>query len=79
VAVTTGKLDANGQAHRTEFFSGKGRFTPKAVDNGDALFAAGSSQSLIEQVNQAGRGSAVRDYPGAAGAPAPRVLLPRAP
>jgi hypothetical protein len=49
--VTTVKLDANGQAHLTGFFTGKGTFTLKAVYNGDASFAASSSQSFIEQVN----------------------------
>jgi hypothetical protein len=51
VAVATVKLDANGQAHLTGFFTGKGTFTLKAVYNGDATFGASSSQSLIEQVN----------------------------
>jgi hypothetical protein len=51
VAVATVKLDAIGQAHLTGFFAGKGTFTLKAVYNGDAVFAASSSQSLIEQVN----------------------------
>jgi hypothetical protein len=47
----TAGVNANGQAHLTGFFTGKGTFTLKAVYNGDALFAASSSQSLIEQVN----------------------------
>jgi hypothetical protein len=51
VAVATVKLDANGQAHLTGFFTGKGTFTLKAIYNGDASFAASSSQSFIEQVN----------------------------
>src|SRR5262245_39250325 len=43
-------LDANGQARIRGFFSIAGRFTIRAVFSGDADFA-GSSQSLIEQVN----------------------------
>jgi streptogramin lyase len=50
MAVAAVQLDANGQAHLTGFFTGKGTFTLKAVYNGDAIFAASSSQSLIEQV-----------------------------
>jgi len=50
VAVATVQLDANGQAHLTGFFTGKGTFTLAAVYNGDAIFATSSSQSLIEQV-----------------------------
>jgi streptogramin lyase len=50
-AVATVKLDANGQAHLTGSFKGKGKFTLKAVYDGDALFSASSSQSLFEQVN----------------------------
>jgi streptogramin lyase len=51
VAVATVKLDANGQAHLTGFFTGKGTFTLKAVYNGNAIFAASGPTSLIEQVN----------------------------
>jgi hypothetical protein len=51
MAVVTVKLDVNGQAHLTGFFTGKGMFTLKAVYNGDILFAASSSQSVVEQVN----------------------------
>jgi hypothetical protein len=51
VAVKTVRLDANGQASLTGSFSGRGRFTLRAVYNGDATFASSSSQSLIEQVN----------------------------
>jgi hypothetical protein len=50
VAVAKVKLDANGQAHLTGFFTGKGTFTLTAVYSGDAIFATSSSQSLIEQV-----------------------------
>ncbi len=51
VAVATVRLDANGQARLTGSFSGRGKFTFRAVYNGDATFASSSSQSLIEQVN----------------------------
>jgi hypothetical protein len=51
MAVATVKLDANGHAHLTGSFTGRGTFTLKAVYNGDALFAASSSRSFIEQVN----------------------------
>src|SRR5262249_13328276 len=44
------RLDANGQARITRFFSGTGLFTIRAVYSGDANFTA-SSQSLTEQVN----------------------------
>jgi hypothetical protein len=50
VAVATVKLDASGQAHLPGFFTGEGSFALKAVYNGDAIFAASSSQSLTEQV-----------------------------
>jgi sugar lactone lactonase YvrE len=46
VAVATVKLDANGQAHLTKFFTGKGTFTLKAVYNGDAPFAASNSSRI---------------------------------
>ena len=49
VVVVT--LDANGQARCTSAFSRTGQFTIRAVYSGDAIFA-GSSQSLIEQVNR---------------------------
>jgi hypothetical protein len=50
LVVAKVKLDANGQAHLTGFFAGKGTFTLKAVYNGDTSFATSSSQSLVEQV-----------------------------
>jgi hypothetical protein len=50
LAVVRVRLDANGQARLTHFFSRTGRFSIRAVYSGDANFDA-SSQSLIEQVN----------------------------
>ena len=49
-AVATVRLDANGQARLTGFFSHSGLFNIRAVYNGDAIFDT-SSQSLTEQVN----------------------------
>jgi hypothetical protein len=50
-AVAQVRLDANGQARLPRSFTSRGRFTVRAVYNGDARFAASSSQSLTEQVN----------------------------
>jgi hypothetical protein len=48
-AVATVRLDANGQARLSGFFSVRGTYTLRAVYSGDGTFDA-SSQSLIEQV-----------------------------
>jgi hypothetical protein len=48
-AVATVRLDANGQARLSGFFSVRGTYTLRAVYSGDGTFAA-SSRSLIEQV-----------------------------
>jgi hypothetical protein len=49
-AVATVTLDATGKARLTRRFLVAGKFTIRAVYNGDSTFAA-SSQSLVEQVN----------------------------
>jgi hypothetical protein len=50
MAVATVTLDATGTARLTRSFSVSGKYTIRAVYSGDSNFA-GSSQSLIEQVN----------------------------
>jgi hypothetical protein len=50
VVVARVRLNADGQASLTGFFSVAGKYTLRAVYSGDSNFAA-SSQSLTEQVN----------------------------